>query len=138
MAEQGILPRSDNDDERAGYGAAGQRALLDLGKGLQAFGISLRWLKQRPPHVYNIQFRQPIREMQETLMLVKAVSEDGPVIAFHSDASVVACIHSWSTRLSAGRIKWREDEYPPSNYEQIKAFILKEVEYFAERFGTDL
>jgi len=138
MNKQEIPETPEDSYSRTGYVAAGDRLLMEAGKSLHAFGDSLRWLKQRPPQIYNIQFRWPIRAQQEVLMMVKAVSEVGPVIAFHSDRTVVTCIISWSSRLSAGRIKWKADDKPPSNYEQIAEHVTKEVEGFAERFGTDL
>lgn len=118
--------------------AATQRILVEMGMKVEAFGQAVRHLKQRPPHVYNIQLRSPVRTSHDVLMLVKAVGESGPVIAFHTGATMAEAVLTWASRLNAGRIKWREDDYPPSNYEEIAGFIEAEVEFFSARFGDSL
>ena len=45
------------------------------------------------------------------LVIAKGLSEDGPVIAFHRDESVVQAIVGMARRLRNHTAKWREDEY---------------------------
>lgn len=68
-------------------------------------------------------------------MMVKAVIDGDPVIAFHSGRTMVECIRTWAARLNAGKITWREDEYPPNKFERVVAFAQKEALYFMKNWG---
>ena len=48
------------------------------------------------------------------LIVVKALSDDGPVVAFHRGESVVEAIQGASRRLKNHTLKWREDGYANS------------------------
>lgn len=45
------------------------------------------------------------------LVMAKGLSEDGPVIAFHRDESIVAAVQGMSRRLKNQTAKWKEDVY---------------------------
>jgi len=62
-------------------------------------------------------------------MLVKAVGEEYPVIAFHSGRTMVSTLLSWTARVRAGKVVWKQDEFPPGNYDAIEAYIRGEVEH---------
>lgn len=48
---------------------------------------------------------------QGVLIVVKGLSEDGPVVAFHRDESVVDAVQGVGKRLQNHTLKWRKDEY---------------------------
>lgn len=112
--------------------ASTRRILMEWGMQIEAFGEAVRLREDQPRQVYNIQLRAITRNGQDVLMLVKAVGEEGPLIAFHSGTSMRNAILTWPARLNAGRIAWREDEYPPDKYDEIKKYINSELEYYAK------
>ncbi len=118
-----------------GSQAAMQRIFFAMGARLESFGQSVRWDRHDKVLVYNVQLRAAIREQQDVLMMVKGVGPDGPVIAFHSDRTMIDCIESWPARLNAGKISWKEDEFPPKNYQQIMIYAIAQLEYHLQHWG---
>lgn len=105
------------------------RMLIEKGEQLEALGENLRWLPDRWPYVYNIQCRAAIRDNAEAMLLVKAVGEGGPLIAFHSSLTIAGALATYAARARAGKVKWKEDEYPPKNYAEISAGVIDQVEH---------
>lgn len=112
--------------------ARDQRYIIELGIDIEAFGESLRWLPERQPYVYQIQLRAPVRDEQDWSMLIKASEESEPVIAFHSGRTAPEAIRTYARRLRAGKLKWREDEYPPDKFAEIAQYIEKWVEHITK------
>ncbi len=105
------------------------RIMVEWGLEVEALKETLRHVPGRMPFVYNLQLRAPVKDTHGYLMLIKAVGESGPVVAFHSDRTLVDCLLTYAPRVRAGKIEWREDEFPPSNFDEIAEYILDEVEY---------
>lgn len=128
--------KDKENKDRIEQSAWQERHLITWGLDVEALGETLRRLPNRWPFVYNVQLRLPIRDNADVLMLVKAVGEGGPVIAFHGGRTMVTALITWPARVRAGKVEWREDIYPPGNYAEIEDYILKEVEYF-EKTGIN-
>ena len=113
-----------------GQGTARERRfLLGLGADVEALAEGLRWLPDRLPYVYNIQARAGVSDEQDVLLLVKGVGEEGPEIAFHTGRTMVEALLSYPARLRAGKVKFKPDDFPPSNYEEIAAYVNRTVEH---------
>lgn len=110
------------------------RMLLEKGEQIEALGEHLRWVPGRWPHIYNVQCRAAIRDDSEAMMLIKAVGESGPLIAFHSAVTIVGTLVTFTSRARAGKVTWKVDEHPPKNYEEIAAGVLDQVEHIRKTY----
>lgn len=109
------------------------RVLHEWGAGFEAFCRTLDWKGTRQQHVYQVQVRAPVREGADWLLMVKAVGEEHPLIAFHTGEGALQVILSWGSRFEAGKIQWKEDGFPPEKYDEIEAFIREALQYKASR-----
>lgn len=57
----------------------------------------------------SVKARFPTEEEPSTLLVVRARSEEGAVIAFVGAYSLGDALLAWRARVSAGSMKWRED-----------------------------
>lgn len=110
-----------------------RRLLLELGGRLEAFGVAVRLRANSQEHVYQVTIKMARYDEQETMMLVKAVGPEGPLLAFHAARLPVDCITSYPGRLAAGKVRWKADDYPPDKYDEISKYLQKRAEYLRER-----
>jgi len=105
--------------------AAINRYYRDLGKRLENLRLSLQRRRNDGVFVYNIQIRWPNVKNPQYLSIIKAVTDDGPVVAFNSDGAWFSALLGIESRLRAGKLDWLKDNYPPDNWSEIAAFLHK-------------
>lgn len=125
--EQIELPGLGEFNDFEPSAAAVSRFYVEHGERLQNLEFMLTWRVKAQLFVYKLEVRWPLTQEGDLLCILKAVSTEGPLIAFHSDRTIVAVLGSLSGRLRAGKLKWRVDEYPPTNYEEIAGAIASGV-----------
>lgn len=105
--------------------AAVNRYYRDLGKRLENLRLSLQRRRQDGIYIYNIQLRWPNPKNQQYLAILKAVTDEGPVVAFNSDGAWFSALLGIESRLRAGKLDWLKDDYPPDNWVEVAAFLHK-------------
>ena len=60
--------------------------------------------------VTRITMRLPTEASPETLLVVKAIGDDGDVVAFVGGLDVVQALLTWRARDRKDGLKWREDK----------------------------
>ncbi len=63
------------------------------------------------PVLIGLSIRCDPGDDQGILVIAKGLSEDGPVVAFHRDETVVAAVQGMARRLKNQTAKWRKDQY---------------------------
>lgn len=121
MTEQ---PDQQQDVNRIKVGEARiLRFWQDIGKSYDQSRETLTNLKNQGIFVYNLNIKWPRPANPDFLLICKAVTEDdGSVIAFHNSSQWGTLIPGFASRLMAGAIEWRPDEYPPDNWQELIAF----------------
>jgi len=76
--------------------------------------------------VHSLNLRWPNKPTQDVLLIVKMLSDQGPVVAFHSGPTWTHLIPTFGDRLRAGAVNFIEDEYPPDDWKD-KLTILESL-----------
>lgn len=87
------------------------------------FGIlehALRWDKERSFYPYQVDIRRCGGRGGETLIVFKAITDEQPVIAFHSDVGMVGTLRSLIGRLRSGKLVYKLDERPGVLLEKVQ------------------
>lgn len=105
---------------------AAKRIMEEWGRGLEALQDYLTWKPNRDLYVYQVVVRRPIATGQEFLVILKAVREGEPVIAFNGGSGYIDALVGAARRGRAGKLRWQVDDMPPQKW----AGIIAEVEYY--------
>lgn len=88
---------------------AAARLLTKLGTRVEQLD---RWIQEVPDdyhHIIQVRFAIRYSTVGDVLAMVKATTDDGKEIAFHSDDTVSEAMTGLVNRLNNGTLKWRED-----------------------------
>jgi len=128
-----------NQDQETEAGlefTAGRAALLrhyvSQGEAIENLRFATVWQPNRVVWMYNMFIRFPRKDTEDHLVIVKGVSEEGPVIAFHGGSGLVAALLSFGDRYRRGKLNWRPDEEPPQSYVEYEVHIRGRVAYLDE------
>ena len=110
---------TEKDPGKAAY----HRHLRDVGLGIEALREALAQARGRGVYVYAINIRYPKSGRPGFFMMVKAYTEEGPVIAFHNGFQLVGLLVEFGARIRAGAVEWVPDEYPADGWVEELAFM---------------
>lgn len=117
-----VVPLEDpGTDNRAAF----DRHLAGMGRDLDALRLSMDNLKDKGQYVYKLEFRAPSKKSAEWLLLAKMVEVDGPKISFTSAHSLTNALFTFGRRLRAGGVDWHEDGFPPDDWPERLAYLVK-------------
>lgn len=108
-----------------------ERHLVERGMVWEGLEHYARWDHERGLYLYQLDVRRCAAQEGETLIVVKAIQDDEPMIAFHSDTGLVGTLYSLARRARSGKLTYRPDERPGVLLEKV----LPEIAYHRERFG---
>lgn len=109
--------------------AAVTRFFYGLGERLERLRIGVRAYRRHGYYIYKLEARIPTQRRHTYLILVKALTEEGPVIAFHASDDWVEGLLALGGVIRAGRLEWHKDEYPPEDWREMMAFMHKNTYY---------
>ena len=113
-----------------------RRWMYDVGKSFEKFCRLTRTSDGTRFHVYEVRVREKTGYQGGVLLMLKAFGENGAVIAFHSDNSVLQAFISTAERLENGSLMWEVDQYPPKDYEERSLAFTRELSYKVEKSGA--
>jgi len=125
---QHALPGFETEDVSK---AAASRLLVELGSGIEGAQQWLGWRAGRDLYPYQVTIKRPLLVNQDYLVIVKALTADGPVIAFHGGYGYIQALIGMGKRGANGQLEFREDEMKPKNYDAWE----RERSYYVEKFG---
>lgn len=96
-----------------------------VGQSVEALRLGLKNLKDREVYVYKLELRSPNAKSVEWLLLSKAYTPEGPRIAFTSGGSMYSALDNFGRRLRGGVVDWVDDNYPPDDWVERLAHIVK-------------
>jgi len=111
--------------------AAATRLLQELGIGVESVQQYLGWRSDRDLYPYQVTIKRPLTANQDYLVIVKALTASGPVIAFHGGYGYIQALIGMGKRGTNGQLLYKEDEMKPKNYDQWEA----ERVYYVKNFG---
>lgn len=72
----------------------------------------LRRLKHNPRYTYELVYRVDLAGKDDAMLLVKAISEGAPEVAFVYAPGLLSGMSNLAGLLRSGKLKWRQDDYP--------------------------
>lgn len=109
--------------------AAMERMHLRVGAHIEELRHTVAWRGDRDLFVYNVRVSWPVNHVEEFLLVVKAIVDGEPMIAFHSGRGLVDTMLGMSDRYRAGKLKFTPDQYPPENWEDMRAHTQERVQF---------
>lgn len=103
--------------------AAVRRFYTTLGKGFEQLRETISAARGRGVYVYAINLKWPKSGSPGFFLLIKAYTEEGPRVAYHSDYQLLGALISLGERFRAGDVEWVNDEYPPEGWADEMAFM---------------
>jgi len=88
-----------------------QRWLQGIGQGWVHAVDALQRLAGHGIYVTGMSFRYDWETGGETLLVIRADSDEGKVVSFHGTTELYGLWQSLANRIDNGTLKWREDEY---------------------------
>lgn len=88
-----------------------ERILVRLGSQLSNLDSVLEQMSSEDIWVRGLTIRLWSQENEEHLVVVKADTADGAVVAFHSAATVAELVDGLVNRCRNRSLKWKEDQY---------------------------
>jgi len=88
---------------------AAERYVKKLGMALERLDV---WVTECPDdehYVTGVNIKVRFDSVGDVLIMVKADSAEGDVLAFHAADSLSACVLGLANRLDNGNIVWRQD-----------------------------
>lgn len=120
MSEQNVVAASNGEDPGM---AAYHRYLRDQGMRAEQLREFIANARERELFVYSIQVRYPSKEYPSFSAVVKALTPEGPVIAFHNGYQLLEALLGIGQRIRAGNLEWRNDDYPPDDWAERLAYM---------------
>lgn len=106
-----------------------RRWLFDLGRGVEQTCRLMRIADGDHYYVYELRIREKQGFTGGVLLMLKAFGEDGPLIAFHQDNSVLQALCNVGDRLRNGSLPFQEDAFPAKDYEERVKVYREQLEY---------
>ena len=72
----------------------------------------LRLPRSSKLYIYEFDFRNDVLLKDDPVLMVKAIRDGSPVIAFVYSPSLLAGLSQLSGLFRSGKLKWREDNFP--------------------------
>lgn len=114
------LPEHREEDE------PGSQAVLryysEQGRRLEALRLSIVNLTQQQIFVHALNIRFPVKAGDSHLVVIKALHEGGPLIAFASGYNLADALFALGGRLRSGGLEWKLDSYPHDDWEKHLAY----------------
>jgi len=123
--KQKALAGFEEDKSEVGTTTAADRWLRELGVDAEALAHMMRKTTETRPFVYELRFDLIPVKAGLAVLVAKGFGADSPLVAFHNDVGFLALLRGFKTMLQAGKVKWYEDSYPPSNYEERRKMYIE-------------
>lgn len=118
MSELRTLPEIlEADDFPKQFSAASNRWMHDLGKQTESLAAMLRKATDQRPFVYEVRFDLLPATARDSLAVLKGFGKEGGLCAFVNGGSFLSLLRQSEELMRAGKLKWYEDKYKPSNYD---------------------
>jgi len=91
--------------------AAHERFLTQLGAGWVGVVEGARSLAGHDVYIESMTIRGSIGEGGDLLIVIRAISDEGKVVAFHNVDDSTTMWVGLANRMRNGSIKWKEDQY---------------------------
>jgi hypothetical protein len=108
MSDRGKEARGDTIGSQAAF----DRSMWAVGVAIDVLEGQLRKMRADDGiDVTGISFRIAVGGTEEHLATVRAKTEEGHVVAFHSAYTIAELMRGLSARVTNRTLKWRRDEY---------------------------
>lgn len=112
--------------ESEGVGnAAVRRYYADQGKRLEVLRLGITNLTSLEIFVHALNIRFPVRSGDSHLCVLKALHDDGPLIAFASGYNLADALFAMGGRMRSGGLEWKQDSFPQDEWEKKLAWCIK-------------
>lgn len=98
--------------------AAAKRWMQELGTQTESLATMLRKATDERPFVYEVRFDLLPVNAKDSLVVLKGFGKDGGLCAFVNGGSFLSLLRHSEELLRAGKLKWYDDQYTPTNYEK--------------------
>ncbi len=120
--QQELLP--ENEFSELGIGeAAVRRYYQDVGARADLLKRQLARLAQSGHFVVGMNIKWPSENNPGFLVVVRAVHEEGPVVAFHGADQLLETMLGFGGRVRSGQVVWRKDEFAADGWVERLAWL---------------
>ncbi len=80
------------------------------------------WLRRRSVegvYLYEIVYRADLQQRDDPMLLIKGIDDGSPVVAFVYAQGLLTGLSTLAGLLRAGKLKWREDQFPSNKVKQV-------------------
>lgn len=109
------------------------RFYSEVGRDLVELGRMLRSPTEIRPYVYELRLDLYPSTNSSGLAIIKGFGQENGVIAFQEGSGLVGQLRGLYTRLSAGKVRFKPDEYVAKTYAKRFELFMKEREYLAAK-----
>lgn len=96
---------------------ATRRWMFDIGMHVERLCRMMNSVDGERPHVYELRIRNGPQQFEGVLLILKAFSVEGAIVAFHKDGGLLSALTNAGQRLQNGSLEWQPDQWPSKEYE---------------------
>lgn len=109
------------------------RFYSEVGRDIVELGRMLRSPTEERPFIYELRIDLYPASNSSGLAIIKGFGDTGGVIAFQEGSGLLGQLRGLYSRFSAGKIRFKDDEYQAKSYEHRLELYMREREYKAAK-----
>lgn len=94
------------------------RWLADLGEATESVAHMMRKPTDVRPFVYEVRFDLIPAKNSSAVLVAKGFGADGSICSFVNASGFIQLLRVFEGQLKAGKTKWYQDTFPPTNYDK--------------------
>jgi len=106
-----------------------QEFYYELGLEMGRLDKMLRSPTELRPFVYEVRLDLWPASNNTGLAVLKGFGENGSIVAFQDGSGLLGLLRGAGSRLHAGKLKWKPDEYEANSYGKRLETYLSDVDY---------